>query len=494
MTRSPDQLEDLRQRLVVGDPTTPTGSDTLALAYDAMPRRNRDTRTAWERDLDRIRYTREFQRLGGVTQVASPRGDHQLHDRLTHSLKVAQIGTRLAQSVPVPTGAWQVAMGAEAAVGEDTIDELCRSGESASYPGISWHQLREGFEGNAQSLRIAAKLARRGGLSGEVRLDLTIASLNAIIKYPWERHDEERDDEHLAAHAAIIAARPEMRDKTARKRGVYPTEVSAFKMIRTVEGNGGAWPDVCPWPSLEASFMEMADDITYAVHDLFDFFRAGAVPLAAFLAGDDTTENEVRETIAKELVRDGRDYASALALVHRAARNVADQLRRPMSDLDNADARVAEAAIADATSSIIGWLVRHVTYVQRATGTWNAEWSSTPAREAVEALHALTARFVIKSPALGLLQAGQQRMLTDIFVALVADATKSKSPRLLPVEWRGRLSRDGDGLYAADIELTRAVRDYVAGLSESGAATLHTLVTGQQAASPFAGTFRYGIV
>src|SRR5437764_14872073 len=49
-------------------------------------------------DRDRIVSSPFFARLGGVTQVISPGGSGLLvHNRLTHSLKVAQVGRAIAE-------------------------------------------------------------------------------------------------------------------------------------------------------------------------------------------------------------------------------------------------------------------------------------------------------------------------------------------------------------------------------------------------------------
>jgi hypothetical protein len=45
-----------------------------------------------QRDRDRILYATAFRRLAEVTQVLSSRGAHVFHNRLTHSLKGAQVG------------------------------------------------------------------------------------------------------------------------------------------------------------------------------------------------------------------------------------------------------------------------------------------------------------------------------------------------------------------------------------------------------------------
>lgn len=47
-------------------------------------------RTPFERDRDSILYTTAFRRLAGVTQVVSPNEGQIYHNRLTHSLEVAQ--------------------------------------------------------------------------------------------------------------------------------------------------------------------------------------------------------------------------------------------------------------------------------------------------------------------------------------------------------------------------------------------------------------------
>src|SRR5437870_5308255 len=57
-----------------------------------------DERTAGQLDRDRLLYSTEFRRLAGVTQVVSPGQEEIFHNRLTHTLKVAQIARRLAET------------------------------------------------------------------------------------------------------------------------------------------------------------------------------------------------------------------------------------------------------------------------------------------------------------------------------------------------------------------------------------------------------------
>src|SRR5690349_18580728 len=59
--------------------------------------RRADQRNSFQRDRDRILYSPMFRRLAGVTQVVHAAEGHIFHNRLTHSLKVAQIGRRVAE-------------------------------------------------------------------------------------------------------------------------------------------------------------------------------------------------------------------------------------------------------------------------------------------------------------------------------------------------------------------------------------------------------------
>ncbi|MBD1879067.1 HD domain-containing protein, partial [Coleofasciculus sp. FACHB-T130] len=58
-----------------------------------------DQRTPFQIDRDRLLYSTYFRRLSQVTQVASASEGSIFHNRLTHSLKAAQIARRLAEKL-----------------------------------------------------------------------------------------------------------------------------------------------------------------------------------------------------------------------------------------------------------------------------------------------------------------------------------------------------------------------------------------------------------
>lgn len=271
----------------------------------ALDESSGDTRTPTERDKARMQYSLYLQRLSGVTQVVTPdeySGD--LHSRQTHSAKVALVAGEIAKDLVrrakgdsdlrnrlltlggIDIGACEAAGLAHdighppfGHVAEKMLDEFLRSkGPFASKDDSVWnpsigsvhHSLGpeeaaavdDGFEGNAQSLRTVVLLdsnnAERDDDPGlnPTGLNLTAVTLAAILKYPWWRV-------------------PEIQ-KFDSKFGAYSTELSAYDHARawTLETEVGRYNQ-----TVEAAIMDLADDLTYAVHDLQDFYIAGRLDL-----------------------------------------------------------------------------------------------------------------------------------------------------------------------------------------------------------------------
>lgn len=117
----------------------------------------------------------------------------------------------------------------------------------------------DGFEGNAQSFRIVALLDHGRVRDEFIGLDLTNVTLAAILKYPFTRK---------TPYTA----------KKNRKFNAYRTDEVVMKRVRTALLGADAGKEQ---QTLEASIMDLADDIAYAVHDLEDFFAAGAIDARA---------------------------------------------------------------------------------------------------------------------------------------------------------------------------------------------------------------------
>jgi dGTPase len=220
-----------------------------------------DVRSEYERDVDRVYYDYYFRRLAEITQVSSGHDKTLRHNRMTHSLKVAQVARRLVQYL---RNEKRNEEGIAAAGGIDhnvvTAAGLLHDVGHPPFGHVGEHQLNrlaikyhlaDGFEGNAQTLRIILNLTAHQRKDDEPAygLDLTRAVVAACTKYPYPRQDGRR------------------------KWGYYKTEETLFEEF------------VCPLlpaagtPTLEAEIMDWADDITYAVHDLQDFYTDGIIPL-----------------------------------------------------------------------------------------------------------------------------------------------------------------------------------------------------------------------
>ena len=135
-----EQQEDLEKRYL---------SEFATLSTNTKGRNREEekcsTRTEFQRDKDRIIYSKAFRRLKHKTQVfISPEGDHY-RTRLTHTLEVAQIARTVARALRLNEDlAEAISLGHDLGhtpfghIGERILDEV--------YP--------KGFKHNEQSLRV----------------------------------------------------------------------------------------------------------------------------------------------------------------------------------------------------------------------------------------------------------------------------------------------------------------------------------------------------
>ena len=217
-----------------------------------------DHRTPEQRDRDRVMFTTAVQRLAGVTQVASALEGFPFHNRLTHTLEMSQLGRRLAERIIEDNS--KDTLQALGCISPDVVETACLAHDTGHPPFGHTAEaeldrlavaagLREGFEGNAQSLRTVTTLEPyRPNLLG---LNLTRATIRALMKYPWTRSN-------TPPHTA--------------KWGVYESDSDVLEWAFEAESE-----PVCRSP--EAAIMDIADDIVYSVHDLHDFFRCRFIPL-----------------------------------------------------------------------------------------------------------------------------------------------------------------------------------------------------------------------
>jgi dGTPase len=425
-----------------------------------------DSRTGAEHDCDRILYSDELRRLGGVTQVVAVGEMPLFHTRLTHTLKVQQLARRMAEhltrnnsnaAIIEALGGLDVSAAEAAGLAHDLgHPPFGHVGEAALHRKCEPAGL-DGFEGNAQTFRILTKLARRG--DHPHGLELTDVTLCAVIKYPWLRTGEH---------------------ESASKWNAYRTEAAAFHKAR------GSLPAENRSP--EAAVMDWADDITYAVHDLEDFIRAGRVPLIS-LASESvpgTPSLEFLEFAARAVPRLEKkypdfDWDAILVNFQAVLKTFAPQLRLHRGTADN----------LATLRTIARFLINN--YVSAIGLQEGPEPLAIPdkIRGEVELFKQLTWHYVIHDPALASLQEGQAIVVETLFDRLVSwldEAEKEDALYRLPTRLLDlfNLTATEPGFEAfgnKEARRARAVADYIAALTETQALDLYERLTGAGAHS-----------
>lgn len=194
------------------------------------------TRTAFQRDRDRIIHSAAFRRLKHKTQVfISHEGDHY-RTRLTHTIEVAQIARSIARAFRLD---------------EDLAEAVALVHDFGHTPfGHAGERVLDGlmtrwggFDHNAQSLRIVTKLERRyAEFDG---LNLSWETLEGLVKHNGPLCD----------------------DGGQGIKGPVPKPIVDFDQLFPLELGMHA--------SLEAQAAAIADDIAYDTHDIDDGLRSG---------------------------------------------------------------------------------------------------------------------------------------------------------------------------------------------------------------------------
>jgi dGTPase len=434
------------------DLTVPVGEQVERLEDRQLGETRAKWRGAGERDRDRILYSSAFQRLGGVTQVTAPEPGHAFHTRLTHSLKVAQVARACARMLKqqnlTGTAAQLVAVLDPEAV---EASALAHDLGHPPFGHIAEERLdanaREagGFEGNAQSFRILTRLAVQA--RNPRGLNLTRQTLNGVLKYPWARSTAQR-----------------------KKWGVYDDDLASFDWVREDSATNE--------PSLGARLMDWADDLTYAVHDVDDFYRAGLIPLDRLAAGG--TEVERFHSRLIETQQAGTE-SDADALVE-ALGDALSLFKINEAYSGAADQRIALRSFG---SLLIGHYVDAVEVRDpNIPGKAVLVIDEKLVRQ-VRALKAATWLYVVRRPSLAVIQHGQRQMIDRLFEWYYDATGQDGDARLLPPAYQERLSSG-----ASSSDRMRLVADLIASLSEQAAVELHRRLGGTGSGSAMDATAR----
>ena len=397
------------------------GYDARATARWAAEPLKRAGRSDFERDRARVLHSAALRRLAAKTQVVTAGSADFPRTRLTHSLECAQIGREL---------------GRELGCDPDLVDAACLAHDIGHSPfghngESALDELAEpcgGFEGNAQSLRLLTRLEPKVTGAG---LNLTRATLDATLKYPWFRRGP------------------------GTKFGVYAEDAEVFGWIREGAPAGRG--------CLEAQVMDWADDIAYSVHDLEDGFHAG---LITFKNLNSSAERSVVSHITAATYCD--DDVSVAELT---------EILDALLDLDIWPAAYdggpeTVAALKNLTSELIG---RFCLAAQDATLAAHRDRMTpltryaadliVPRRQRLECalLKGITAHYVMTRAGVVAAQARERELLAELALAVEHGAPQTLDPLLRPA-WN-----------AADTDSARrrVIVDQVASLTDISAIAWH---------------------
>ncbi|MCU1319956.1 MAG: deoxyguanosinetriphosphate triphosphohydrolase [Edaphobacter sp.] len=213
--------DKLHECAVAGDP-----GDLLLLRVHPAPLR--PSRTAFQRDRERIVQSRAFRRLAGKTQVFTSRASDHFRSRLTHTMEVAQIARAAA---------------AELGLNEDLAETLAlvhdighppfgHAGERALDQCLRRHG--RNFDHNLHALRIVEHFEQR--YAAHRGLNLTLGVREGIIKHSRDYSVDQHPD--LAEY--LLDERP----------------------------------------PLEAQLIDLADEIAYLTADLDDGVESGLLEIS----------------------------------------------------------------------------------------------------------------------------------------------------------------------------------------------------------------------
>jgi len=299
-------------------------------------------------------------------------------------------------------------------------------------------------------------------------LNLTKGSLRAILKYPW-----------------IYSNRPDdPSDKTGKKPkwGAYDCDRDAFSKAWGRTDGGQVLPKAA-----EAELMDWADDVTYSVHDVEDFFRAGLIPLHLLKSYGATQAYEPKLSLRRERRERERFFEYVVQSKHK------DSVLDSLSQSDIAEifdnlliyANFAfeqtyegtgedHARLRTFTSRLINRFINSLKLCEPSKTNESNVSKDLLARQEIAILKQLTWFYVIDAPSLAMQHEAQKKIVDRLCCVFLSAALEKKPTGILPIHYRELLSRSG----MSDDEKSRTAIDLIASLTENQAIAVYQRIEG----------------
>lgn len=217
--------------------------------------------------------------------------------------------------------------------------------------------------------------------------------------------------------------------------------------------------------------MDFADDITFAIHDTEDFFRAGLIPLQQLGSEDGSMTQKTLELVNDIKNRwDRKD--KIFGPEHLEALKIVLDLLRPASTYSGLQEERIQ--IKRATSGLISdWVKRGINA--------NTKWVEGKPRVTIDkeiclqimVLKELVWSYVIDRPSLAMQQEGYKRIVEDLYRFFVKKL-EANELRAIPLQFHGLCQSRNE------VEETneRLAADIICSLTDSQALSLYRRTTG----------------
>lgn len=377
-------------------------------------------RDPFDRDWGRVLHSSSFRRLAGKTQVWGVLESDYFRTRMTHSLEAAQIGAAIAKEYNFAPFLIMAACLAHdighPPFGHDGADALKQFAMEVTGGDVV-------FDDNAQTFRT---LVRRESMFGSSSgMNLTAATLDATLKYK------------------VLASRD------TKKAGYYDDDKETFDWVVSATGT-----------SLKRSplvmFVELADDIAYACHDLDDAMRARFVTLDDLRHAHKMCESPAGKGVLQFVI-------DSLEKVHGVDDAEDEPFRIKIKRVKSALVdRFVTAAVKH--KDAIKQQMHHLQYGDELKT--NLFFTAIPGlEEEIEALKGVVRRYVIEDPNVESIRFAGTSMLKEYLGRYreLVEAPKVSSPAWLslPRVVRQRLADAG-----STRGRVRILLDYIAGMTD----------------------------
>jgi dGTPase len=251
--------------------------------FEVWNQKSFDARSPGDVDYGRVVHSASFRRLQGKTQILNLGDSDFYRTRLTHSLEVAQIAaglaTQLRHNQPnhdaityLPERSMMQAIACTHDLGHPPFGH---GGEIALNYCM---RANGGFEGNGQTLRILSKLEKMSKSSGA---NLTREALLGVLKYPLP-FSKALNSNIEPSMIADTSSTPILNRKTSRPPKCYldceagivewllqPLSSDDREMFQSFSYEAGNHQSA-NHKSFACSIMDIADDVSFGIHDLED--------------------------------------------------------------------------------------------------------------------------------------------------------------------------------------------------------------------------------